>query len=197
MKTQILDEAEVLTLLRHHSVPTHTWNGKTTKTLAELMHSISSGEAYLATESDSLILHFHVAVGAVKHEINGVWHEIYEDRQILADGSIKRRNFPPGIAEKIRTRHETPIKAVRRGLKEELGFHPKSGYVLSLDGRYTLHNSGSDWFPGLSDLYHRHVYNCFIPQELYRAEYVERFLTRTIHFLWKPITDPVVLARLP
>ena len=193
----IPSDEEAAALLKRHGIDIRAWDGVRTKTLGELMHSIKLGEAWLEPNGSELRINFNVATVNVMIARDGSWFELFEARQILADGSEKIRRFPFSIAEKIMVLRETPIQAARRGLKEELQLKPDSGYSLTRKGFKIFRNGSSDWYPGLRDLYHWHCHWCFITEELFRPSYMERCLHKTIHFEWREVADRELLANLP
>ena len=189
MKNKAPTKDEIIHLLRKYKIPFEFWNGQSGKNIDDLVRSIYSGEVTLEAMSDGLIQHVNVAVVTVRFLLDGQWLELREDRQEFPDGTVKCRKFSGSLGEKIRG-NETPLKAAKRGLIEELGFPTHIKYRMVSGKIEVTPRRISDWYSGLTDVYHRHHFLCVIPPELYKPEYVELYLNKRIYFKWIPITLP-------
>ena len=189
MKTIDRIRSHTLGLFEKHHIPFHEWSLEGKGSLANLLEWIRTGEAQLEERQNGLILHIHVSIVPVRYRLNGTWYELFEDRHGLVDGTVKRRHFDGHLGEKIhRAENETPCHAARRGLKEELGFLYRSPYTI-VRGRYEvsrLVTGVSDYYPGLTDVYHRHYFTCFIGEKIFSPSgYTEVKGGHTIFFIWR------------
>ncbi len=133
-----------------------------------------------------MILHINVAVVTVIHTHQGVPLVLREYR------NGHEREFPGSLGEKIKTElGETPLDAVRRGLKEELGatepkFRDVSLYTIKHELDMISESDNSDFYPGLLDVYHRYTHLCTIDKALFHNIYKAHDNGRHICFKWIP-----------
>lgn len=171
-------------LLEAHGVSTESWGSGEAKEFAQLLAELNAGESFFElSETQEL-----------RRVVEGVWldvvHEtaegqvltLVEDRQVFADGRMRRRGNHTSLGEKLK-HGESPERAVNRGLREELG-------IRSLNGLYYIGTgqeiADSRDYPGLALRLIHHDYAATISSDEFQLEgYIERQADKTTHFVWQ------------
>lgn len=173
----------IVELLNMHDIDYRFWGGDHhSKTVDDLVEFVQNGEIWIERKNGSLINHVNVAVGTVTCRHNGHMLELREYR----NGAP--RSFTGSLGEKIKF-GETPQEALQRGLFEELGatepsFKDHLSYEIDSVGTETIGPQASDFFPGMLDTYHRHLFVCDIPTRMYHNRYVAHDNGKMICFAW-------------
>lgn len=175
---------ETIRKLRKHRIPFEQWeHTDKTNSLDTLIEWIDIGEAWLEEEGDELVLHQNVVVVSV------YCHPLGSPKLLLREYRDGRmRPFPGSLGEKFSPDAEEPIVAARRALVEELG-QCDPGFkdpqiTLEYIGHERSERIESEYFPGLQDVYHREIYQCEIPRDLYRQSYQATEKGRRVTFSW-------------
>jgi hypothetical protein len=151
------------------------------KSLEHLFREIESGETQLVEENGRLIRRVSVLAVDVFHEVDGDRLRLKEDRQVFADGRVRRRSMPTSIGEKLRI-EEDPLEAIARALKEELGI---SKFDVLTPVRTTTTMEESPSYPGILSKYSSHELGIVIDPTEYREEgYTEIQTDKTTYFIW-------------
>lgn len=130
--------------LRANGVDTAGWGARRAKTLADLWQEYTRGEIGFS-DDPPLRLVYVVRILLRRGE-----RTLLELAQEFRDGRLRRRDLPP--SEKI-IGSETPARAARRCLAEELGLVPQQidAFHVRQEKRVTFADSPS--YPGLRTLY--------------------------------------------
>lgn len=175
---------ELDTLLRGHGIDTALWDKGGAKSLVSLLGEIDRGETRLAIEHGELVRVVSVARAEVLFvTASGETFALKEDRQVFADGRIRRRDIAFSVGEKLLA-DEPPDAGMARGIREELGLAGD----LALERRADLvERMDSPSYPGLASIYHTFAYSLTLDPGQYRPEgYVEKGEGKTSHFVWVP-----------
>jgi hypothetical protein len=200
----VMPRRDIVRMLDDHHVSRQSWGTGTARTLDDLFEYHENERLYFRNgnngdngnghgngngSSAGLIIDVHSVVVLVYHRFRRKWLELFEDRQVFKNGDVLRRSNFNGIAETMR-RTGTRRREAMRCLKEELGFGDPSKYELSDHCRTEDRElCPSEKWPGLSAVYHRHIFECVISRTLFRpGGYVEieKKDGRKIYFEWRP-----------
>jgi hypothetical protein len=179
---------EVVHTLRKHNVSMQDWGTKSHRSLDDLVHYMTHDRLHFRNgSSTSAVIDVHAVIAVILYRSRNGYLELYEDRQVFPDGSVLERKGFNGIAETLK-RSESLRDGVRRCLAEEISFRDPLAYRLSECMAVELRDPvPSEKWPGITAVYHRYIFECKIPQKLYRPDgYVEKDGNRTIFFKWKP-----------
>ena len=102
-----------------HGIDLSCFEQGNAKSIAHLFAELERGEAEPIVRNGQLIRRLAVLNIDVFAEINGRRLHLVEDRQVFADGRIRRRALPASVSEKLHT-GEDRVAAVVRALEEEL-----------------------------------------------------------------------------
>ncbi len=163
------------------SLPLDQYGKGEAKTFQNLLDEIKNGEAKIAWLDDRPIRLLRIIFLKVKYQDK----ILMEDRQEFPDGRVRHRGTE-GIAEKLYPQ-EVPDQAVKRALREELGFRLDDIDTLSIPflGQ-ELSKKESPSFPGLESHYELYRYETCLPDNLYQPEYMETGRDgKKTYFLWK------------
>ena len=190
MKTPIiLENREILEILKRHGVPLQKWGMGKYRSFEDFMRYATEDQFFLRDgDGNGLVVEVHAAVVIVIHKFRKEWLELYEDRQVSSNGKVLcRKNFN-GIAETLK-RDEAPREGAMRCLSEELNFCDPSLYQLSeLLGVERRDPVPSEKWPGIKAQYNRYLFECTIERQLFH-KYGYRELEghgREIFFKWRP-----------
>ena len=126
-----------------------------------------------------------VAVDVLSKNSYGDICVLKEEKQVFANGEVKRRNHQSSLGEKIKPGEE-PEKAVARALQEELGIEEEVEALYYLGYEETVHTP--DTYPALQSSYHFHKYATIIAESSFKPEgYVERQPDKTNFYVWQRV----------
>ncbi len=195
-KIDCIDRAHLLDALEDSCVPFSEWsNNPRTKTVDHLWDSVLRGEIWLEPRGTEIVAHTYVSVVHVLYfdEKQDRWFELKEIAVECRDGTVMTRDFTGSLGEKIRSYENSRI-AAQRGIAEELGYteprfmNPRN-YILTRRLDMVLQGpQGSEYWPGIQALFHRHIFVCYIPPELFHNEYRAPDDDKLLHFRWHPVT---------
>ena len=103
MKTPIiLENREILEILKRHGVPLQKWGMGKYRSFEDFMRYATEDQFFLRDgDGNGLVVEVHAAVVIVIHKFRKEWLELYEDRQVSSNGKVLcRKNFN-GIAETL------------------------------------------------------------------------------------------------
>lgn len=142
-----MDFAEIEDLeswLHANGIDTADWGARRAKTLADLWQEYTRGEISFSDEPPVR------QVYVVRIVLRRGESTLLELAQEFRDGRRRNRNVPP--SEKIMG-SETPARAARRCLEEELGLVPRQIATLRLRQEKQVSLADSPSYPGLRTLY--------------------------------------------
>ena len=182
-------------ILERSKVNTNEW----TKSVNDLYDEIHSGESSIKEDNillfdlsddwkGDLVRKVRVAIVTCAYECpeSGEKYELYEDKQVLSDGTIKRRGFNH-ISEK-KKKSETSVDAAKRGLSEELGINEIDNERLVFIQRHAKYGQ-SQSYPGIDNIYVIYEFLYDMEPKFYREEYVEVQKDKSTYFKWRKIEE--------
>lgn len=179
------DEGALEALLRSYGFDTTQWGEGATKTVSALWEEIAEGETDMIEVDGELIRRTYVAAVDVAATLSdGSHYKLREDRQVFANGSVRRRNLMTSLAEKIKPQEETKF-AVVRALQEELGIEKPAKVTLA--GTQLL-DKNSQTFGGIRTQLELSFAAVVIDEADFDPDgYVERQPDKTIYFKWDEV----------
>lgn len=121
-----------------------------TKTLANLFLELAVGDCALDAASPRVVRAVHVATVRIRNRRGA---RLVETRQLLSDGTVRRRG-PRPLSEKMRP-GESPEAAAARAVREELGARARVRILGGAGARVEERESAS--YPGLPARYVLHA----------------------------------------
>lgn len=169
--------------LRAAGIDTASWGEGVTKKLADFYGELSTGESLLTWDQDGAPLRVVNAFGLdVIVDNQGSVLKLVEDRQVFADGKVKRRNLSTSLGEKIPDGESLEVTAGRL-LKEEIGV---SAFKLSNLMFTEFNERPSASFPGLRSIISLTRATAVISPQGYNPDgYSEVKSDRTSYFIWR------------
>lgn len=187
-----LESGEALReLLEAHDFDTAAWGDGPTKTVEALWHELEEGESVIMAIDGELVRRTNVAAVNVVVRFDDENYRLYEEKQVFANGSERRRNLVTSLAEKIKL-DELPEQAVIRAINEELGISlPK---IVRCLGERVLERV-SQTFGGIST----QLMLRLAEVELYASDfdpngYIEYQKDKSVHFKWRKLDDPIIVG---
>jgi hypothetical protein len=165
-------------------LPLELYGKRRAKDFASLVKEIEKGESEIVWEGDKpirLIKVCRVKVISLDNELS-----LYEDRQVFADGRIRKRRIE-GLAEKFLP-NENPEDAAERALKEELGMSSEAIALTPIrPGGIDTEEKESPSYPGLVTQYQFHDFIAYYPIEFWQEEFVEESDddVKKTYFVWR------------
>lgn len=176
---------ELRTLLLDYNVPLERWAQGHAKTLEHLLAELDGGEWELAPAGGGLLRTLKCSLVNVYYEDGAATYLLREDRQVFADGRVRRRKLEASLGEKVR-RGEDPLAAAYRGLEEELDITERIALLPSEP--YHVGPRPSTSFPGLPNFFTMYPFETRLPSHLFRPDgYVEHQPDKTSYFVWTPV----------
>jgi hypothetical protein len=178
--------AELAAVLARFGVKVELWGLAEAKSLDDLHEEIEEGETVLCQDEEGRLARLVSAVRAdvLYRTATGAILILREDRQVFADGRIRRRSFGASLAEKMKP-GEKPAAAIERGIREELGVEGTLDLVTRGE---SVERRDSPSYPGLSSIYRFYKFTATLRDEQYSPEgYVERQTSKTSYFIWDPM----------
>lgn len=175
------DTRQLAALLRQHGVDVNRWGTAAAKSVEHLRRELEQGESVLLEEDGQLVRE----VAVVEIDVVGPREEVrlHEDRQEYRDGRTRRRSLGGALNEKLHP-GETPDRAARRALREELGISDARLALVPLDTVEDERESPS--YPGLRSRYLVWRYRLRLPPRHFRPEgYVEEQDDKATYFRWR------------
>jgi hypothetical protein len=182
MRAQDTGEFEMIDAERlAQALPISDYGRGEAKSFQQLLDEIKKGEIEIIWQSNQPIRLLSIVLIKVCYQDK----ILFEDRQEFADGRVRHRGIE-GISEKLLPQEE-PDKAVYRALQEELGFHLEELRNLSVAFlAQEASKKESPSYPGLESHYDIYKYKTYIPDSLYKPEYVELNQdSRKTYFIWR------------
>ncbi len=181
-----MTKEELVGFLQADNVPLKRWGTGEAKSVDHLLEEINSGESTLE-ERDGVL--FRTAMGTVitvYYQDDTRRLTLKEDRQVFKDGRERKRAVAGSIGEKLKF-GENALSAAYRALQEELSISEK--LPLTSKPSEVKGPNPSQSFPGIMTTYMIHVYEVYLPQDLYKPEgYVETQRDKTNYYVW--VTTP-------
>ena len=175
---------EVVDLLARHDIDTSMWGTGAAKSVSELAQEITEGESILVDDEAGLTRVVKGIGMDVFAEVNGERYILVEDRQELANGTIKRRELSTSLGEKTKI-GESLNDVIARALAEELGIDI-SDAAVDITDHTTIGEHQSASYPGLATLtILRYVRVCIGPSQFVAEGYVELQPSKSVHFVWQ------------
>lgn len=172
------------------TVPTGSWGKEGAKGKSDLLQEINSGECELIvnTETGELMRVVKAITIKVRYidPINHQELQLVEDVQEFDDGRERRRKKDDSIAEKMKP-GESPAKAVKRALQEELGMSIIGSQPVFIDEKIVEKESSS--YPGLLTRYYLYQHDMLLNPEYFNPDgYIEEGPNLTTYFVWKEVS---------
>jgi len=171
-------------VLREHGTDLECFGVGSAKTLADLHAEIANGETLLVEVDGHLVRRVSVLGVDVFANIEGerIIH-LVEDRQVFADGRVRRRTMPTSISEKLHP-GEDPLEAVTRALDEEINISEFT--LLTPTPRKRVEKGGSQSYPGILSEYTKYEVDVLIAPSEYLADGYREIQVgnKVTHFLW-------------
>lgn len=185
----IRDREDLLNLLKQYKIPYEAWGTGDTKTFENLYREIFEGESVMEVRDGKV---FRVSIGSSIDLFCRVGPDLLhlrEDRQVFADGRVKRRTLMKGmsIGEKMKS-GESSTDAAWRALSEELGITEKLPLISLEDIMRGPVPSIS--FPGITTIYRIYCFKAFLPLKWFNPEgYVEKQADKTNYYVWELVPE--------
>ncbi len=179
----IRSPAELAAVLERFGVKAEPWGQAEAKSLDDLFGEIEEGETALCIDGEGRLVRLVSAVRAdVLYRTDaGEVLILREDRQVFADGRVRRRSIGASLAEKMKPGEE-PAAAIERGIREELGVE---GALDLVPRGESVERRDSPSYPGLSSIYRFYRFTAALRDDQYSPEgYVERQASKTSYFVW-------------
>lgn len=151
-------------------LPLHLYGKGDAKTVEDLDKEISEGETEIIWEPVRVV---RVARLKVVYSDGEKDFEIYENRQVFADGRVRRRNIE-GLCEKLKV-NEQPNDGALRCLREELGLSDEAIKACKITHIATNNSLECESlsYPGLKSRYRFYEYIVVFPGKYWKPEFVE------------------------
>lgn len=171
--------------LSEQQLPVDEYGRGVAKTIDHLLRELIAGECALELGDGQVrrtILGAHLLVH--HRRTDGVRLILVEDRQVFADGRVRRRQLTSSIGEKMRAGEE-PDQAAKRALVEELGLEDIADVSLEYRGLEEKVVQSTS-YPGIVSHYQTHFYHCSLPARHFDPHgYIERQPDKTSYWVWQ------------
>ena len=178
---------ELIELLRASSIDFSMWWKWKTKTLKSLYLEIKKGETILDYDENWKILRKLQVVWADIFYTSPEWivFNLREKKQVFNDNRwVRYRKFDYSVWEKMII-GESPIEAMRRWIKEELGI---MSIVDIKEWKQDQQLWDSNSYPGLPTDHYRYWFKAILTDEQYNPDwYIEYQKDKTTFFEWRNI----------
>ncbi|MDP3402357.1 MAG: hypothetical protein Q8S35_00150 [bacterium] len=174
-------------LLKRHGVNYADWGVGYTKTPQELMKEVRLGESLLLIKRGMLRRQARHSQASITCMVDGILYELVEDRQVFANGTVRRREGGRSVSEKIQS-GESPKAAMIRGIHEELGLvdYTGEGLVREIRRPRRRSNDSAESYPGLAVDHIEFQFSWAMPLKYFCADgYVEVKRRKSTYFVWK------------
>jgi hypothetical protein len=184
---------DILDFLDANRAPWNLWGRYgASRSVRDLIQYLREDQvAFRNGDTAGMLLDVNVAVVMVYYDDNGTILELVEECQVVhRTGACLERGYP-GVGETMR-KGELVVSAAMRALDEELDWGDPSKYRLSgltkIEHRDKVESEkwpSINGAPGIYSVYHRHISESWISQELYDPSgYVQHEPDRDIIFKW-------------
>lgn len=172
-------------LEKYGNLPLETWGKNGNKSVIDLWKEVLHGDSRLEMVNGEVFRTLsHVEV-MVFHRHNSHLLQLFEERQVMKDGSQRQRLFP-WVAEKIHNPHEEYRTAFHRALAEELRIMDDYWFFAPATHKTVIQHSPS--YPGLKTSYDIWQTKAIIGDRAFNAEgYCEVDEKKSTYFRWLPI----------
>lgn len=177
------DTSELRQFLLERGIPVWDYGAGEAKTLEQLFYEIVSRECWLSTESGRVVR----SVKVVCLNIYRGGKFLVEDRQVFADGRMRRRPGRFSLGEKLKRGVETTSEALERLMREEM-------FRLVFCERSTpsILAPQSEWgeshsYPGILSRYEFYRNEVFLPEKFVLPLVVHEKDGKIAHYRWDEV----------
>ena len=175
-------EKKLAFYLKKFGIKTENWGKGSAKNVGNLFKEISRRESILCEKNGRIVREIRVAGINVVFQKGKNHYRLHEDRQEFTDGRIRKRIIANSLAEKFKG-DESPKKAAKRALNEELGIDEKTD-IRKTGKRIEIRDSLS--YPGLKTRYIIYEFTVHLsPEQFSISGYTEHEKDLTVYFKWK------------
>ena len=121
----VITKSKLEEYLKKFNIDTDLWGKGRSKTINHLFNEIIRGETELVVDGDKLVRE----VSALSIIVRYGDKILKEDKQVFNDGRTRKRKMTASVAEKLDKDDNDLISAVKRGIKEELGFDTEENQI--------------------------------------------------------------------
>lgn len=179
---QFKTQKELKSFLLSEGIDLSFWGKNEANSLEAFYLELQRGESQLEKKFDGLHRFCFGAQIIIRYRKGEEVLRLVEDKQVLLDGTIRRRVLISSIGEKL-LRDEDAQEGAWRALKEELKI--KERLPLKIE-KPEIKNVLSKAYPGLFSDFHTHTFSTWLPERYFNPlGYKEVQKTKTNYWIWQ------------